>query len=123
MFEQEVLALLEPLVNSRVRWDTLDDGDVLLSDGCHIVLDMVSGRAENYVDGSLPGAHHTRLQIAVWSKRRAITNNMMRLVERTLRLSTAFKAVEVVGGFATLHQEDIDGYGARQQFNIWYTAL
>lgn len=123
MFEQQVIALLSPLVSGRIRWDTLDDGDILLTDGCHIVLDMVSGRAENYVDGSLPGAHHTRLQIAVWSKRRAKTNEVMRLVERTLRLSTVFQAVEVVGGMATLHQEDIDGYGARQQFNIWYTAL
>lgn len=122
MFEQQVLALLSPLVSGRIRWDTLNDGDVLLDTGCHIVLDMVSGRAENYVDNSLPGAHHTRLQISVWSKRRSLTNAMMRTVETTMRQSD-FLAVEVVGGMATLHQDDIDGYGARQQFNVWYSAL
>ena len=123
MFEQDVLAVLSPLVSGRIRWDTLNDGDVLLQDGAHLVLDMVSGRALNYVDNSLPDVHHTRLQVAAWSKRRSVTNNMMRLVEKTLRESNLFKAVEVVGGFATMHQDDIDGYGARQQFNIWYSAL
>jgi hypothetical protein len=117
MVEADIKALLNPLVDGRVYWDTTPDGVKIAAP--IILLQQVGGRPNQYATRELPSHKHMRLQVRTWtSQGRAVAAPLARLIEDTLVLSDF--VIEVVGAPTGDYDDIYKLYGTYQQFNLWY---
>lgn len=79
---------------------------------------FVGGQTVQFLDAALPGLRNARVQVTVWSATRLECNALIRQAEDQLRLSTAFQC-QPLGAFVGDFDDELNYYGARQDFSIW----
>lgn len=113
-FEGDLRALILPITGNRCYPDVTPETPVFpLS-----IYQQVGGEAYAYLEKKLPNHKHARIQITIWGTERIAVNAMARAVEKKL-IESAF-TVEAYGAMVALYEPDIEKYGARQDFGIWY---
>lgn len=112
--EADLKTLLGPLVSGRVYPDVTPDTPTFPL----IVYQQVGGRSFAFLDKTIPGRKHARIQINVWSKNRAQANAIARLAESAIVAGA--NAAESFGALSALYEEPFKLYGTRQDFGIFY---
>lgn len=114
--EATITALLEGLVDGRLYPDVGPDTSVYP----FITYQQVGGRSLQYLEKTLPGHEHARLQVNVWAKTRLEANQLARAVAHALVQSPM--PCETYGAFAAIYEPAIKKYGTRQDFGLWHPA-
>lgn len=110
----EIRALLDPLVGGRVYADVPPDVPAYPL----ITFQQVGGQAFWYMEKSMPGHRHARIQINVWSKNRPEADSLGRQVEKTL--CEANQITQPYGALTALYESALRIFGTRQDFGIWF---
>lgn len=114
--EADLIAVLDPLVGSRVYPDVGPDNAVTP----YVTYQQVGGVPVNFLAG-VPDKRNGRFQINVWSRTRAEAMGIIRQIEDAVRLSSTLLATSE-GGAVSVYEPDTKLYGARQDFSIWFQA-
>lgn len=113
--EASLKTLLGPLVSGRCTPDVIPDGAPTFP---LIVYQQVGGQAYEYLDKSLPGHDHARVQVWVWSRTRLEASDIIR--QARVALVGSDLTVETIGAATSDYNEALKLYGSRQDFGIWY---
>jgi hypothetical protein len=113
----DLFETLSPIVDGEVYPSVAAPGAVLP----WITYHSIGGRAVNFLDLTLPGRRHARVQINVWARTRLQADEIAQTVENAMRLSTTLRA-EVLGAAEDTYEPEPDLYGTRQDFGIWHTT-
>ena len=121
MFEEQINALIAPIVNDHVYWVVLDEGFAFnrQSGQAVAVLQQVGGEVDRYVENEMPDTRHMRLQVSVWGSNMLNVVSAIRAIEKAI-VESDFVS-QVMGAYVTDYQEDLKIYGARQDFGFWYS--
>ena len=84
----------------------------------YITYQVVGGEPINFLSGERPDKQFVRMQVNVWSDRRAEAAEISMLVEDALRSATALQ-VEVVSGRTSTYDEETDSRGPMQDFMLF----
>lgn len=114
--EADLIAVLDPLVSSRVYPDVGADGAATP----YVTYQQVGGVPANFLAG-VPDKRNGRFQINVWSLTRAEAMSLIRQIEDAVRLSSTLRAT-TEGGAVAVYEPETKLYGARQDFSIWFQA-
>jgi hypothetical protein len=118
-FEEELTALLMPLVDDEVYWDTTPDNYVVKDTGV-IILQTVGGERAFYADQARPELQHARVQVQAWGRRRMAVFALFNAVEITLSQSSW--TVIPYGAPIGDANSDMELHGSRQDFGFWYAT-
>lgn len=117
-YETDLRNLLLPLLPAGSNvWPDTTEANAQVP---YIIYQQVSGSAYWYMDNTLPGNRNARVQISAWSKSRLTTNDLIREIERTLCEGNPPFNVRPMGAFTTDYDDDLEQYGAMQDFALWY---
>jgi hypothetical protein len=83
-----------------------------------IVYQTVGGQAYDYANQSMPDHDHARAQVVVWAETRLEASTLAR--QARAALLAAITPCETYGAAVSLRNEELNLYGARQDFGIWY---
>ena len=112
--ESDLFAVLGPLAGGRAYPDFAKLGSVTP----YITYDQAGGRAINFLEAGVIGKRNARVQINCWASTRLAANELARAVEDALMTSN-LKAY-VLGAFSVSSNSDLNLYGTRQDFSVWY---
>lgn len=112
--EDHIDGVLAHLVDGRVYPDVAP----LDTDTPYITYQVVGGEPINFLSGDRPDKQLVRMQVNVWSERRAEASEVGMLVEDALRSATALQ-VEVVSGRMSTYDEETDTRGTLQDFMLF----
>lgn len=113
-FEEDVTALLNPLVAGQVFWDFTPDN----YDYPFILLYQRGGRGYWYVDKTIPSHKNAKLDIEVWAKTKEAAARIIREVESAFAGSTM--VVTPLGAFGSMSDPVQKLHGSQQDFSVWY---
>lgn len=105
---------LGPVVDGRAYPDVAPANAALP----RIVHQQVGGVAPNYQEGTLPDQENSRVQVATWATTRTEATAVAKLAETAL-LAHPVLQVTRLGGRVSVHEEETNLYGARQDFSVW----
>lgn len=113
--EGDIRTALAPSVGGRVTPDVAPDDPVYPL----AIYQQVGGDAIDYSEGKVPDKAQARVQVWVWSKSRLEASTIARaqriaLVEGPMRART-------LGAPVSDYNAAFKIYGARQDFEVWYT--
>jgi len=114
--ETQIYTALKGLVSNRVYRDIApaDVGDLP-----RITFQQVGGQANNFLSGDKPSKKWARMQLNCWATRRDDVMALARLVEDTLRATTAL-GTTVLGAPIAVYEQDTKLYGSIQDFSVVY---
>lgn len=112
--EASLYAILAPLVAGHVYPDLTPEPPVF---PC-IVYQQVGGKAEDYVEKTLPANDNARVQILVWSKTRLEASTISHQARAAI-IGSNLNARTVAAPISQYH-EYLALFGARQDFDIYY---
>jgi len=112
--EDHIDGVLARLADGRVYPDVAPLG----TDTPYITYQVVGGEPINFLSGDRPDKQFVRMQVNVWSKRRAEAAEISMLVEDALRSATELQ-VEVVSGRTSTYDEETDSRGTMQDFMLF----
>ncbi|NLZ12372.1 MAG: DUF3168 domain-containing protein [Alcaligenaceae bacterium] len=112
--ELTLIALLSPLVGGRVFPDVAPIGTARP----YITWQQFGGDVIKPLANEVASKRNSTVQINVWSDTRLQANQLILQAETALVTSSAFIA-RPISAFAARHEEDVDLYGAEQDFSIW----
>lgn len=112
--DASLFAILSPLVKGRVYPDLTPEPPAF---PC-IIYQQVGGKAEDYVEKTLPANDNARMQILVWSKNRLEASQISRAARAAI-IGSSLNARTVAAPISQYH-EYLALYGARQDFDIYY---
>ncbi len=115
--EASLCSALNSLVSDRVYPDDTAGAPVPLVYPL-ILYQMVGGKAYEYTDQSMPDHDHARVQVVVWAKTRLEASTLARQARSAIL--TAIKPAETYGAAVSLRDQELNLYGSRQDFGIWY---
>lgn len=108
---------LSSLVAGRVYPDDTDGAPTPLAYPL-IIYQVVGGRAYDYANQSIPDHDHARVQVVVWAKTRIEAMALARAARAAIL--AAFTPAETYGAAVSIREQELDLYGARQDFGIWH---
>lgn len=111
--ESDLFAVLGPLVGNRAYPDFS-----IRPTTPYITYDQAGGRAINFLEAGVIGRRNARIQINCWASTRLAANQLARDVEDAL-MASDLKAY-VLGAFSVTSNSDLNLYGTRQDFSVWY---
>lgn len=114
IIEDRIIAALEGLVDGRVCADMAEEG----TERPYIVFQNVGGQPLSFIDGSAPDKEFARVQVSVWCATRSEASALGKLVEDTLRATTALRT-DVLTGRAAVFDEETQLRGTRQDFRFF----
>jgi hypothetical protein len=112
--ESDLYDVLSPLVGGRVYPDFAKLGAATP----YIGYTQAGGQAINFLESGLVGKRNARIQINCWASTRIDANELARDAEDAMVLS-ALKTY-VIGAFSVTSNSDLNLYGTRQDFSVWY---
>lgn len=112
--EALIKAALNDLVDGRVYPDVTPDNPPLPL----IVYQQVGGIDYVYVDKESPNHENARVQVYVWADSRMEARRIARQARNNI-MKKILKS-EPVGAPTSLHHPELNRYGTRQDFSIWY---
>jgi hypothetical protein len=113
--EQDLFAVIGPMVGGRVYPDVAPEGSLLP----RVTYQQVGGEALTYVEKAAPSKKNGRFQVNVWSSRRSDSALLARQIENALVVSAPLIAKPLSAPVATF-EEDTKLFGTRQDFSIWF---
>ncbi len=114
MVESDIFSALSPLVSGRVYPDVAPAGTAKP----YMIYQQIGGRADQYLDNTLPSRKNGRFQISIWGVTRASVSALALSAEQALVASIPFQAAPI-GAPASDYEPDTLLYGSRQDFSIW----
>lgn len=112
--EADLYAVLGPLVGGRAYPDFAQLGAA----SPYITYFQAGGQAINFLESGLVGKRNARFQVNCWASTRIAANALARSVEDALILS-GLKSY-VIGAMSVSSNSDLNLYGTRQDFSVWY---
>lgn len=112
--ESTLTAALQALAPGRVYPDVAPVGAVRP----YITYQQVGGSSINFIDPTLPDKRNSRVQINVWADNRKAAAELARLIEDTIRVTTALQPT-VLGSFTSDYETDTKLFGTMQDFSFW----
>ena len=112
--EENIVALLGPLVSNRVYPDTAPAGEPRP----HITFQQVGGESIHFMERAVPSKKNGRFQVNVWSDTRLEAADLALQVENAFLTATTMQATPL-GSPIALHEDDLNFYGTQQDFSIW----
>lgn len=112
--EDHIDAVLQHLAGGRVFPDVAPKGTARP----FITYQAVGGAPLNFLSGDRPDKQPVRMQVNVWSERRAEASEIGILVEDAMRSATELQ-VEVLTGRVATYDEETDLRGTMQDFSIF----
>lgn len=116
MIEPLIVAALGPLVGGRV----FDDVAPVDTPTPYCTYQQVGGRPVNFLEGQPASKKNARIQINVWSKRRAEATTLIRQIEDLMIQAPLLGVVE--GGAISQYDSVSSFRGAMQDFSFWFEA-
>ncbi len=111
--EATIHALLSGLVATRVFPDVAPSGVARP----FIVYQQVGGQGLVYAEGDMPNRENARMQIACWATTRSQAISLAQQAEALICASVLM--ARPMGARVSVHEEDTNLYGARQDFDCW----
>jgi Protein of unknown function (DUF3168) len=107
---------LRALVASARAYPDVPPPDVVAP---YITWQQVGGQSINFVDTAtaVVGKRNARVQVEAWADRRSTASTLMASAEDALKAQVQAFAL---GAAVSLHEPDLQLYGSRQDFSIWY---
>lgn len=115
--ESDLYSAIQGLVSGRCYPDVAPSGAAKP----YITYQVVGGIAENFLESAVVGKRNARMQINCWGETRKAVAALARSVEDAVVVSTALRGF-VYGAPVSEYVEDVNLYGTRQDFSIWYSA-
>jgi len=112
--EADIVALLGPLVGSRVFPDVAD----FATPRPYITYQQIGGNVLAFLGREVPSKEHGLFQINVWSETRTEAKALIKQAEAAFITATAFQASPVSAPISS-HDPDLARYGALQDFSVW----
>lgn len=84
----------------------------------YVTYQQIGGSPINYVSGEVPTTRHAMIQVNVWADSRVTASALALQIDAALRSATNFQC-KVDSEIFAEHDEDLDRYGASQDFSIW----
>lgn len=113
--EAQLTALLGPLVNGRCYPDTAPE----VATFPLIIYQQVGGVAAEYLDQTPTDKDNARMQVVVWSRTRLEASAIARAARLAILGSNLI--AKTLGAPISLHQEQLNIYGTRTDFSLWFT--
>lgn len=85
----------------------------------YVTYQQIGGDVLEYLDNPPPMARNAYMQINAWSDDPQVAKDLMRQIEAALLAATAF-AASPMAAMQDDHDPDMQVYGARQDFSVWY---
>jgi hypothetical protein len=106
--------VLRPLASGQAYPDVPPPGIA----GPYITWQQVGGQVVNFVDtATAVSKRNARVQVEAWTDRRSTASALMASAEDALKAQVQAFAL---GAAVSLHEPDLQLYGSRQDFSIWY---
>jgi hypothetical protein len=112
--ETDLYAVLGPLVGGRAYPDFAKIG----ATSPYITYFQAGGQAINFLESGLVGKRNARVQVNCWASTRIDANQLARDAEDAMVLSGL--KTYVIGAFSVSSNSDLNLYGTRQDFSVWY---
>jgi len=112
--EEQIYSLLKDLVSGRVFPDVAD----VATPRPYITFQQIGGDVPTYVEQALTNKENSIFQINVWADSRLAAKFIAKQIESTLIASSALQ-VTIESAPRSDYDEDMNIFGASQDFNIW----
>jgi hypothetical protein len=112
--EAALKTLLGPITAGRVYPDKTPPSPVWPL----IVYQQVGGQAIDFAEKTLPDHDHSRVQVFIWAKTRLEASSLARQVRAAIIGSDL--TAQTYAAPVSQYQEELDIYGSRTDYGIWY---
>lgn len=84
----------------------------------YVTYQRIGGEVINPMGKEIPAKENAFVQVNVWADTRLQASSVMQQIEDAFRMASTVQAYPQSAMVAT-HEEDLNLYGARQDFNVW----